>query len=421
MTQQKSKATVFVSAPTISSRPLVAGHGERSAFFLDAFRPFYLGGACFAVIAVPLWLGMWYHNFFTPSLPPLFWHAHEMVYGFAVAIIIGFLFTAARNWTGLPLPAGVPLALLVGLWLVGRLGMFFAYGAFTAAIDSLPLLIVTCVLARKFVRARSWCSMPLVGVLSMLASANMAFHAASHGLLPISPLQAIEAGLFFVVLVEMIVGGRVVPGFSMNAVPDARRWRSVWLHRGSFVLAAGAFLSDLIQAPGAVTGIVALVAGAAVAAQAIGWNPLAARRSPMLWILHASYAWIPVGLALLGLASFGFVARSAAIHALSVGSMAGLIMGMITRTALGHSGRRVRAGRAEVVAFVLVLLAAGLRVGAVLIPEISLRAMLASGAAWTTAFLVYVCAYGPMLLGSRTRSEDAPLPPSREQSIGARS
>lgn len=421
MTQQKSKATVFVSAPTISSRPLVARHGERSSFFLDAFRPFYLGGACFAVIAVPLWLGMWYHNFFTPSLPPLFWHAHEMVYGFAVAIIIGFLFTAARNWTGLPLPAGVPLALLVGLWLVGRLGMFFAYGAFTAAIDSLPLLIVTCVLARKFVRARSWCSMPLVGVLSMLGSANMAFHAASHGLLPISPLQAIEAGLFFVVLVEMIVGGRVVPGFSINAVPDARRWRSVWLHRGSFVLAAGAFLSDLIQAPEAVTGIVALVAGAAVAAQAIGWNPLAARRNPMLWILHVSYAWIPVGLVLLGLASFGTVARSAAIHSFSVGSMGGMIMGMITRTALGHSGRKVRAGRAEVVAFVLVLLGAGLRVGAALIPEASLHAMLASGTAWTAAFLVYACSYGPMLLGCRPRSEDAPVPSGSEQSTGARS
>ncbi len=420
MPQEKSKATVFVSAPTISSRPPVAWHGGRPSFFLDAFRPFYLVGACFAVIAVPLWLGMWYHNFFTPSLPPLFWHAHEMVYGFAVAIIIGFLFTAARNWTGLPLPAGLPLALLVGLWLVGRVGMFFAYGALTAAIDSLPLLIVTCVLARKFVRARSWCSMPLVGVLSMLGSANMAFHAASHGLLPISPLQAIEAGLFFVVLIEMIVGGRVVPGFSANAVPDARRWRSAWLHRGSFALAGGAFLSDSIHASNALTGILALVAGGAVTVQAIGWNPLAVRRNPLLWILHVSYAWIPVGLLLLGLASFGSVARSAAIHALSVGSMGGLIMGMVTRTALGHSGRKVRAGRAEVVAFVLVLLAAGLRVGAALIPEISLLAMLASGTAWTAAFLVYVCSYGPMLLGCRPRSEDAPLPPSREQSIGAR-
>lgn len=420
MTREKSKATVFVSAPTISSRPRVARHGGRSSFFLDAFRPFYLGGACFAAIAVPLWLGMWYHNYFTPSLPPLFWHAHEMVFGFAVAIIIGFLFTAARNWTGLPLPAGLPLALLVGLWLMGRVGMFFAYGSLTAVIDSLPLLIVAGVLARKFVHARSWCNMPLVGVLTMLGCANMAFHAASHGLIPISPLQAIEAGLFFVVLIEMIVGGRVVPGFSANAVPGARRWRSAWLHRGSFAIAGGAFLSDSIQAPTAVTGILALIAGAAVAVQAIGWNPLAVRRNPMLWILHVSYAWIPVGLVLLGLSSFGMVARSTAIHSLSVGSTGGLIMGMITRTALGHSGRKIRAGRTEVVAFVLVLLAAGLRVGAALIPEASLHAMFASGTAWTAAFLVYVCSYGPMLLGCRPRGEDAPVPSGSEQSIGAR-
>lgn len=379
-------------------------------FFLDAFRPFYLGGAIFAVLAVPLWLGMWFFGFFTPSLAPLFWHAHEMVFGFAAAIIVGFLFTAARNWTGLPLPAGLPLALLAGLWLAGRVGMFFAYGASTAVIDSLLLVIVAGVLARKFIRARSWGSMPLVIVLSLLASANITFHAAAHGLVSISPLKAIEAGLFGVVLIELIVGGRVVPGFSANALPTAWRWRSAWLHRGSLAVAAGAFVADVCGAPAPLTGALALLAGAAVAVQAIGWNPLAARINPMLWILHASYAWIPIGLVLLGLASFGIVTRSASIHALAVGSMAGLITGMITRTALGHSGRMVRAGGAEVAAFTLILLAAVLRMAAALFPAIYLASMLAAGTAWTGAFLVYAFAYAPLLLGKRPPRQDAPVP-----------
>lgn len=412
------RATVFVTAPSISAGPRVKPHVNLSQFFQDAFRPFYLGGALFAAIAVPLWLGMWYHNYVTPSLPSLYWHAHEMVFGFAAAIIIGFLFTAARNWTGLPLPAGMPLALLAGLWLAARVGMFFAYGPGTAVADSLLLVIVAGVLARKFILARSWCSMPMVIVLSLLAGANIAFHAAAHNLIPISPLRAIEAGLLFVVLIEMIVGGRVVPGFSANAAPGVWRWRSTWLQRGAFTLAAAAFLADSFHAPPLVTGALALLAGAAVAVQAIGWNPFAARGNPMLWILHAAYAWIPIGLALLGLAAFGIVPRSAAIHALAVGSMGGLIIGMITRTALGHSGRMVRAGRVEVTAFILVLLAAALRVAATLIPPFYLAGMLAAGSAWAAAFLLYVVSYGPILLGKRPPKDVVLLPLGRHPTIG---
>lgn len=401
LNKDSNRAGVFVAAPTISPGLRATRRTVRSPFFLDAFRPFYLAGALFAAIAVPLWLEMWNGQHATPSLPPLFWHAHEMVFGFAAAIIIGFLFTAARNWTGLPLPAGAPLALLVGLWLAARLGMYFAYGPTTAVLDSLLLVIVAAVLARKFCAARSWCSMPLVAVLSLLACANLAFHAAAHGRIQVSPLRAVEAGLLFVVLIEMIVGGRVVPGFSAKTTPGAWRWRSTWLHRASFALAAGAFIADAFQSPALVTGTLALLAGAAVAAQAVGWNPLASRANPMQWILHAAYAWIPIGLVLLGLASFGIVPRTAAIHAFAVGSMGGLIIGMITRTSLGHSGRLVRAGRVETTAFILMLLAAVLRVAATLIPAIYLSGVFAAAGAWSAAFLLFAFAYAPMLMGRR--------------------
>ncbi len=387
---------VFVGAPTCSAS--AAGNaGGGGVFLRDSFRPFYLGGAVFTALAVPVWLVAWTQGHFTPSLPPLIWHMHEMVFGFAAAIIVGFLFTAARNWTGLPLPAGASLAVVFALWVAGRVGMFFFYGPVAAVIDSALLLVVAGVLARKFIRARSLCSMPLVVVLLTLGASNVVFHASMLGWAGIAPAAAVEAGLMLVVLIEMIVGGRVVPGFTANAIPGVRQYRAAWLHRGAFLLAAAAFASDVFRLPSLWIGAVAIAAGLVVGVQALGWNPLAARSRPMLWVLHLAYAWIPIGLVLLGLAAMGVVPRSAAIHALAVGSMGGLIIGMITRTALGHSGRPVQAGRAEVVMYLLVAAAAVIRVAGSLIPAVYLPAMTAAGVAWSAAFAMYAIVYAPVL------------------------
>ncbi|CAG0949379.1 hypothetical protein PHYC_00105 [Phycisphaerales bacterium] len=393
-----ARGGVFVGAPTSS----ISGRGSRGiAFFQDAFRPFYLGGAIFAALAVPLWLGMWYHGYVTPSLTPLYWHMHEMVFGFVAAIIVGFLFTAARNWTGLPLPAGAVLAGVFLLWVAGRVGMFFAYGKVVAAVDSAFLLLVAGVLASKFIRARSVSSFPLVVVLLGLGLSNVAFHASMQGLIRGSPMAAIEFGLMLVVMIEMIVGGRVVPGFTASAIPGVRQWRWPWLNRLAFAGAAATFVCDGLQVEPRIAGAVAMTAAVLVAVQAAGWNPLATRSRPMLWVLHLAYAGIPVGLCLLGLASFGVASRSAAIHAFAAGSMGGLIIGMITRTALGHSGHPVRAGRAEITAYVLVLLAAVIRVSAALVPSIYAWGMLGAGLAWSAGFLIYAIAYAPILLRAR--------------------
>ncbi|MBX3382111.1 MAG: NnrS family protein [Phycisphaeraceae bacterium] len=400
----------FIPAPSISARHTAPSGKASWALLHDAFRPFYLGGALLAALAVPLWLGMWYQQAFTPSLPSLSWHMHEMVFGFAGAIIVGFLFTAARNWTGLPLPAGGALALLFALWVGGRVGMYAAYGPATAVLDSSLLVVVAGVLAHKFIRARSLSSMPLVGVLSALATANIAFHAAMHGILAVPPIVPVELGLFLVVLIQMIIGGRVVPGFTANAIPGVRQHRPAPLHRAAFVLAALAFIADIAGLHAVFTASTAMAAAVCIAAQAAGWNPWATRARPMLWILHAAYWFIPIGLGLLGIAAMGLVPRSAAIHALAVGSMGGLIIGMITRTALGHSGRQVRAGWAEVTAFVLILLAAGLRIAASLIPAMSYPAMIAAGSAWALAFIVYLFAYTPLLLDIRSSGKRAGTP-----------
>lgn len=407
VTTDRRVSHTFVGAPTCSAERTGATSSGRKAFFGDAFRPFYLGGTIFATLAIPLWLGSWYHGYLPPTMQPILWHMHEMVFGFAGAIIVGFLFTAARNWTGLPLPAGAPLAILFGLWVIARLGMYFAYGPTVAAIDSMGLFIVAGVLAYKFVRARSTRSMPLVVVLFLLGTANVWFHLTTLGVLSQSPIVATEAGLMLIVLIELIVAGRVVPGFTASAFPEVRVRRSLSLHVACFALSAAAFVGDAVNGPPLATAVLAGGAAVVVLVQCLEWKPLATRARPMILVLHISHLWIPVGLALLGLSAVGVVSRSSAIHALAVGSMAGLILSMVTRTSLGHSDRPIRAGRREVVMFVLIHAAAILRVVAALVPAFYLWGIAASGISWLIAFALFVVAYTPILLGARPKAQGA--------------
>lgn len=349
---------------------------------------------------------MWFHGYFTPSLTPLLWHAHEMIFGFAAAIMIGFLFTAARQWTGLGLPIGSPLALLVALWLSARFGMAFAYGTTTALLDVALLPLVALTLAWKFIRVRSWTNLPLVLVLLSLSASNALFHGSMLGHLELPPLDALESGLFLVIVVEMIIGGRIIPAFTANGSPQGLIFHSPWLYRVAVTLAVTALALAVLRPTDPWSGRVSIAASMLLAVQAIGWNPLGTRKHPMLWILHASFLWIPIGLFLLGLSALGFVPRPAGIHALATGSVGGLIMGMITRTALGHSGRAIHAGRVEQVAFALVILAAIIRVSVALTGthSIYMWGMLAAGVLWCAAYLTYAIGYARILVA-------APIPP----------
>lgn len=373
----------------------------RFALFELGFRPFYLGGAVFAALALPLWLAMWLGALDFMGLPPLWWHAHELVFGFAAAIVAGFLFTAVRNWTGLPMPAGGVLGSFVGLWLAGRIGLALGHNLAIALVDSAFLLVLAAALARKFLRAGNRRNWTLVAVLVALSTANLVFHAAALGRVDVDPLRAIEAGLMLVVVLESIIGGRVVPGFTANAIPGLRQFKRVWLDRLAIGGGVCAFALDIGGAPPALAAAVALLAAGLHGARLAGWNPWSTRHKPILWVLHLSYAWIPAGLALLGLAAYGVVPRSAAIHALAIGAMAGLIVGMITRTALGHTGRPLHAGRAEVAAYVLVHVAALLRVVAALVPAFYTSGLWLAGGAWTLAFAIYAVAYAPILARPR--------------------
>ena len=369
------------------------------------FRPFYLLAALFAAIAVPVW-AVAYSGAIELPMPGIWWHAHEMIFGFAVAVIIGFLFTAGRNWTGLDTPTGKPLMVLAGVWLAGRLAMAFGSGAWVAIVDLAFLPVAAGMLLRVLIKAKSKRNYFVGALPAMLALANLFFHLAALGVIEADPLTAMHLALGLVVLLETIVGGRVIPMFTFNAVRGVKQWRNVKLDWAAAIATGIALLLWALGA-GAWAGAVSLVAAALQAVRLGGWNPLATRGHPILWVLHLAYLWIPLGLALIALTQFGVLPRSAGIHALAIGATGGLIIGMITRTALGHTGRMLIAGGIETAAYALVLIAALVRVLTVgFLPVAQLGGVHAAATLWSIAFLLYVWRYAPFLLRARVDGKE---------------
>ena len=363
------------------------------SLFALGFRVFYLLAGAYAAAALPAW-ALQYAGVL-PAANPL-WHAHEMLFGYTFAVIAGFLLTAVRNWTGLPTPSGAPLAAIALVWLAARLAAPFSL-PLAGALDLAFALALAWGIGRPILASRNRNWYFIVFVLA-LGAASVLFQLAPRG--------ALQAGLDVVLFVIAIMAGRVVPGFTNNAVPGAGARRSEWLEKlalGSVLLL---FVSDLLEFSSGTTAI-AFVAAAAHAARLALWAPLKTRGRPILWILHLSYAWIAVHLLLRGLAGFDLVPAVLATHALTAGAVGGLTLGMMTRTARGHTGRPLTTGRAELAAYLLVQAAAVVRVLLPLaLPGAYAAAVSISAALWSAAFLIFTVTYFPVL--SRPRIDGRP-------------
>lgn len=378
---------------------------ETFSLWALAFRPFYLLAGLFAAIAVPVW-AVGYSGAIELPMPGIWWHAHEMIFGFAVAVIIGFLFTAGRNWTGLDTPAGKPLMVLAAVWLAGRLAMAFGSGVWVAVVDMAFLPVAAGMLLRVLIKAKSKRNY-FIGVLpAVLSLANLVFHLAVLEVIAVDPLMAMHFALGLVVVLETVVGGRVIPMFTFNAVRGIKQWRNAKLDWAAAIATGVALLLWSLGA-GAWAGVVSLLAAVLQAMRLGGWNPWATRGMPILWILHLAYLWIPLGLALIALTQFGVLPRSAGIHALAIGATGGLIIGMMTRTALGHTGRMLVAGRIEAFAYALVLIAALVRVVTVaVIPAAQMGGVHAAATLWSLGFLLFVWRYAPFLIRARVDGKE---------------
>ena len=372
--------TVFTPAEPQTHAP------KGSALLALGFRPFYLLAGTYAALAVPLW-ALQYAGWLSGA--NALWHAHEMLFGYAFAVIAGFLLTAVRAWTARPTPSGATLAAIAGLWLAARVLALHSLLA-SSILDALFAAAVAWGIGRPIVASgnRNWYF--ILFVLA-LGAASVAFQA--------YPQIALAAGLDVVLLVIAIMGGRVIPSFTNNAVMGAGARRNRWIEHGALgsILLLTAF--DVLQLP---AWPIALAAALLHAARLALWAPLATRGRPILWILHLSYAWVVVHLVLRALAGFDLVGASLATHALTIGTIGGLTLGMMTRTARGHTARPLKVGPWEVAAYVLVHLAAAVRVFLpFLFPQAYVALIVLSAALWSAAFAVFTLAYIPILTRPR--------------------
>ena len=383
---------------------------NRFALFDYGFRPFFLLAGLYALAIVPVWLYFYaHHGAPFGALPAMYWHSHEMLYGFVVAAVAGFLLTAVPSWTGARGFAGTPLIIVVGLWLAGRIAMATVGDApfWVTAIAELALLpALAALLVPPLFRSQNQ-NRPLLAVLGLLWLIDAAFLVSLRNGDIVLAARTITLAVDFVLVLVTVIGGRIVPAFTANALrrrgetPDivSRRWLEIAVIASMVAIA----LADVFAPNGKLTGLIAALAAVAHAIRLSGWRSFRTGGEPILWVLHVAYAWLPLGLALKACWLLGGVEWAMKWqHALTMGVLATMILAVMTRSSLGHTGRPLVVSRVIAAAYVLLSLGVFVRVfGGALWPERYALAMSIAGFAWVLSFLLYLIVYTPILIGPR--------------------
>ena len=380
------------------------------ALLSAGFRPFFLLSAAWAALAVPLWLVFFVGAGAVPTLlPPPIWHAHEMIYGYAAATVAGFMLTAIPNWTGRMPLQGASLASLAVLWIAGRIAVLLSadIGAAGAAVVDLAFPVAfVAVIAREIVAGRNWRNSPMIGALLLLLVGNALVHAEALGWAAIGQLGN-RIGIATLLMLISLIGGRIVPSFTRNWLTKQRPDRGApasfgWADRGALGATAVAVIAWVAAPDVAVTAWLALVAAVAQGTRLIRWRGAGTWREPLLWVLHLGYGWLALGFLLLAVNGFApLLPATAALHAFTVGAIGTMTLAVMTRASLGHTGRKLTAGHGTTTIYVLVTVAAALRLLAPLAGAQYLLVLSLAGAAWSGAFGLFVVLYGPPLLTPR--------------------
>jgi uncharacterized protein involved in response to NO len=366
------------------------------------FRPFYLLASLFSALSILLWAGQFAGLLPSAYLADPLWHGHEMLFGYTTAIIAGFLLTAVCNWTGQSTVSGVPLMALAALWVAGRVLVFTPFPVAAAIVNAAFPAAVALAIAVPLAKSRNKRNYFFVGLLLLMSVLIVAVHLAMQGRLALPPRTGLQLELDVVLFIMVVMGGRIIPMFTNNGIPGTNATRQPLVEKLALGTVILLFVADLLQVPAMLTAAVALAAALAHAYRLALWKPWRTLGHPLVWILHASYAWIVVALLLRGLTSLDLLAGSYAAHALTVGAIGGLTLGMMTRTARGHTGRMLTADNYELALFILIQLAAFIRVfGGIASPEWYMTSVQLSGLLWTVAFGIYFVRYWPVLTRPR--------------------
>lgn len=374
--------------------------------FALGFRPFFLLGGIFAVVLMALWVpGFVGGAAFNTYYGQIEWHSHEMIFGYTVAVVTGFLFTAVRNWTGKATPSGNLLVALAALWLIGRILPFVPgdfVKPFAAVVDLAFLPAVGLAIGLPLMRSGEPRNLLFLPLLAVLWLGNLLVHAEMLGFATHLARRGILLGLDVIVLLIVIMGGRVIPFFTERALPGAamKRWPPVeWLAPVTVLLF---LLAELALPDSRWSASCGALAACVNAVRLAGWYTHRYWRVPLLWVLHLGYGWIVIGFALKAGAGLGYVPPQFTIHAFTVGGIGVLTLGMMARVSLGHTARPLVVGPAMTVAFVLLNLAAlGRGLLPVFKPQWFLQLIVASGAFWVAAFLIFLFIYTPILTAPR--------------------
>jgi len=396
-----NKGTLVMAIPLALAR---RHNYSGPAIFSYGFRPFFFGAAVWAALGIALWLPQFFGEIALPiAMGPLDWHVHEMLYGYVAAVITGFLLTAVPNWTGrLPI-CGLPLASLAALWLAGRIAILMSAKiglALAAAIDVAFLASMAVVVLREIVAGRNWRNLPVLAVLLVLVTGNVVWHAEvlSFGAGNYGPRIALAATITLI----MTVGGRIVPSFTRNwlarcnpgrlPVPFAR------YDGASITVAALALVMWVIVPSNPASGVLLVIAGVLHAVRLARWAGDRTLADRLVLVLHVAYAFVPLGFLLIGCAILrpATVPASAGLHAWTTGAIGLMTLAVMTRAALGHTGRALVASVPTQAVYAFAVVAALTRIIAAFTGSSELLHLAAF--AWLAAFAGYAASYAPLLL-----------------------
>lgn len=364
----------------------------KSPLWSIGFRPYFLIGSAVAPLLMIRWVlaynGTWPLH---ASVPPVIWHAHEMLFGFALAFVFGFLLTASANWAHMPPVSGRKLAAASLCFLAAR-AFSLASGSVSLVLFSAFDLLATCLvlifLYPYLSAARR--NFGIFGILSLLFVLSLAFHLQQHEIMSVG-FDPNRAALHLLLLVVAMISGRVIPFFTGKRLATAQPAEPKILTILAIFAIAAVGIMDVLDAPPLVvmsTGVLAFVAHSV---RLWRWYLPKIWSEPMLWVLYVAYAWLSVGYLLFGLSGYAIVTEFTALHAWTAGAISTMILGIAARVSLGHSGRPIVASPLLIFAFVTLTVAAAMRVLGILVwPQLYVSWVFSSGVLWALSFVLLV-------------------------------
>ena len=387
-------------------------------FFSYAFRPLFLLATVYAIVVVPLWVGAWLGYLPFPGMlgAPSWWHAHEMIFGFAGAAVGGFALTAVATWTNRPPVSGGPLLVLSALWLIARILFSLPSNSLLAPAMIADLgygLLLFALMSREVISVRNERNYKVLLILGLLLASNAFFFV---GLTRSSgwSMTALHSGLWLIVLLINLIGGRIIPAFTRNWL---KRRAADQMHQPTKLppmfdrfdlissgLLVGFAIFQLLDAPARWTAVLGSLTSVFLFIRLARWQGIRGGEEPLVWVLHVAYLWLPVGVLLLTFAEVDLLPQTSGIHALTAGAVTTMILAVASRAALGHTGRPLESHPLLTAAYVLITIAAICRVAATFGPVA--RVLLAvSAAAWCLGFICFAWRYVPILTQPRVQRQ----------------